>query len=322
MKGFAARRTAVALSVALALTSHGVAFAAPQATSSEDVARAKTLFDDGSRAMQSGRFAEAVTALRASLDASPRSATAFNLAVALRGTGDSLAAIALFDALLAGKYGALDASKEQGVTELRDATKRDLATLSILVRGAPSEVRIDGKDPTSLTEGMRVERRVNPGKHRVIVVATDRETADREVDLKPGATATLEIDLRAARDERPGHLTVACADTNATITIEGQGSGRGQLERDLPAGDYVVIAKNNSGERRARVAVPAGRRVQLTLDAPAQARSLLEKPLFWVITGTVVAGGVVTAIVVAKNSKRDPVTSPVWGVTTASLLRW
>ena len=280
------------------------------------VDQAKRLFDEATEALRVGRFADAVKALRASFDLVPRTATAFNLAVALRGTGDVLGALGLFDRLLSGELGALDAAKRAQVAELRAEVARDVAAVTITATGAEAvEVRLDGRI-LGVTRGEPITAKVNPGAHRIVASAPDRETAERALDVAPGASPTVALTLRPARDERPGHVVLGCADAGATLSIDGVGSARGQLERDLAPGEYQVRVRTRSGERKVRLVVPAGRTVKLLLDPPSS--SAAASPWLWVGVGVLVTGGVVGAVVATRPRKADPVTDPFWGVTSTA----
>src|SRR5262245_50540261 len=91
--------------------------------SAQDVDRetaAREAFDRAVAAMQEGRTREGVELFRRSLDLLPRTESAFNLAVALRGVGDHVAARATLDALAAGTYGTLGEEELHAVEGLRD----------------------------------------------------------------------------------------------------------------------------------------------------------------------------------------------------------
>jgi hypothetical protein len=287
------------------------------APSEAHLTRARELFDEAAASLQVGRFADAVKELRASLDLVPRTATAFNLAVALRGTGDALAALALFDKLAAGDYGELDPARREQVRALRAEVAAEIATLTIVANGADAiEIRVDGEIVASVKSGASTASRVNPGTHRVVASARDHETVDRAVDVLRGSSQTVELTLRPARDERPGHVILECADATATIAVEGKGAAIGRLERDLPPGEYTVLVSSSAGERKIRLAVPSGRTLKVVLDPPT--RSIVQRPWFWVVTGAVVAGGVTGAILATRPRDGAPVSDAFWKVTTVA----
>ena len=293
--------------------------AAPRAAAPApaDLARARELFDEAAEALRVGRFSDAVKALRASLDLAPRPATAFNLAVALRGTGDAVAALALFDKLASGELGALDPARREQLGELRAEVAAEIATLTVVASGADRiEIRLDGEVIAIIEPGASAVAKVSPGAHRIVASARDHETIDRAVDVAPGSSPTISLALSPARDERPGHVILECSDAGATITVEGKGTATGRLERDLPPGEYTVRVHSSAGERKVRLAVPSGRTIKLVLDPPTT--SLVQRPWFWVGAGVLVAGGVTGAILATRPRQGDAVTDAFWGITSTA----
>ncbi len=291
----------------------------PRAQASEaDLAKAKKLFDQALEAIHGGRFAEAEKELRASLDIAPRAATAFNLAIAQRGTGDAIDALALFDKLDDGAFGALDAAKREQLATLRTEVAADIATVTIHATGAGSiELRLDGEIIATVADGETTKHRLNPGAHRLVATAADHETFEKAVDVARGQTFSVDVALRPAADRRPGHVLLECSEKGATIVIDGHGSAIGHLERDLAPGEYTVRVRSSSDERTVRLAVPAGRTIKLELDPPS--KSIVQRPWFWIVTGVLVTGGAATAAVLAtRPHKTEPVSDKFWGVTTTS----
>jgi hypothetical protein len=288
------------------------------APSEAQLAQARELFEAAAASVQVGRFADAVKDLRASLGLVPRTGTAFNLAVALRGTGDALGALALFDKLAAGAYGDLDPARREQVARLKAEVAAEIATLTIVATGADAiELRLDGEVIGIAKPGAATAASVNPGAHRIVASARDHETVDRAVDVVRGSASTVSLALSPARDERPGHVILECADPTVTITVEGKGSASGRLERDLPPGEYTVVVHSTDGERKVRLAVPSGRTLKLVLDPPTK-KSIVQRPWFWVVSGVVVAGGVTGAILATRPRHADPVTDAFWGVTSTA----
>lgn len=267
--------------------------------------------------MQAGRFAEASQRLLASLELAPRAATAFNLAVALRGTGDVLAASVRFERLLAGEYGKLTASSRQQAERLLTETRAEVAVLTVRIRAQVpgAELRLDGV-PVTRTEDA-IELRVNPGARTLTYVAPDHESLDQKIVLARGEHRAVEVRPIASVDHREGILQLESSDRAATLRIEGHASGSSPLIRRLPPGSYRVSIKLGSNERTTQLSVPAGRTVRVVLDAP-KGRPLLASPWFWISVGAaVVAVGVTTTIVATQTVEREPRRAPVWGLVEA-----
>ncbi|MEM9188647.1 MAG: hypothetical protein AAGF12_05700 [Myxococcota bacterium] len=200
------------VSLVLAMAMPSLAWAQDQASeepaaqdqaSEEPSAQAEALFEEGTAALQEGRFAEAVERYTASLDLLPQLATAFNLAVALRGVGRTRAAVELFDELLDERYGAFDDAWRATAEELRRETVREIARLSITLEGAEAaQLRIDGVPAGELRAGAPLLRRVDAGTHVLAALASGRATEDVSVRVERGGEATVE--LRFTEEEGGG----------------------------------------------------------------------------------------------------------------------
>ena len=307
----------VALALAIALLPAIAARAddtPPPPASAADLARARALFEQATEALQAGRFAEAVKSLRTSMEIAPRASTAFNLAVALRGTGDAVAAEAMFARLLTAELGPVEPAKLEQVKQLSAEVTAEIATLRIVVSGAEdAELRLDGRLLRLDDGGRGALARVNPGTHHLVATAQDRETVDRVVEAGRGARLEVRIALLPQRDVRPGHVVLTCPDPQATITVDGGASAKGRLETDLPPGEHTVRVTRGTDERVVKLLVPAGRTVKLDLDAPRG--SILQRPWFWIGAGVLVAGGAVAVILATRSRERDPISDPTFGVT-------
>ena len=112
--------------------------------------------------MRSGRFADARDAFLRSLELNPRPSVAFNLAVAHSRTGEYVAAVVLFERLLAGDFGDLPGERRREAESLMVEAEASIATL--VVHLPPVEglnVRVDGRV-------YRENMRLDPGAHFII----------------------------------------------------------------------------------------------------------------------------------------------------------
>ena len=314
---------AVLLMIAL-LFSHAVAppdvAAQPR---SADTARARRLFEEAMTSMDDGAYDVAIERFEASLALAPRPATAFNLALALRGAGRIREATATLDALLAGAHGTLRDAQRGEAEQLRTEAATDLATLRVRVAGPPTlELRIDG-ERVEAQPGAWVEERLDPGEHVVTASAPDHATIEHPIALARRAWSELDLTLEPASDTRPGVLVLQSTDPSHLVEIVGIERATARLQRELPAGEYTVRITSGDGHRDSRIEVPAGRTVRLTLDPPVNARSIVEEPWLWISVGAVllVGGGVaIGAGVYASEQRQAPLADPIFG--TVETLTW
>lgn len=234
----------------------------------EDRARARASFSRGREALDAGRFDEAVGAFRASLEAWPRAATAWNLAVALRATGRKVESRATLRRIEAGELGRLEPSLAEALPRLQAELDEEIAVLTITARGPEDlQLRVDGE---LVREGPgQQEVELDPGTHRVTVTALEGTPIEREVELALGERAAIELVVRRALDERPGRLVLDSSDPSATLEVVGVRSGPPPLAVEVAPGTYTIVVVGGGGARsESTVTVPAGRRTRIRLDPP------------------------------------------------------
>lgn len=281
------------------------------------VERARELFVAGSAAMDQGRFELAIEHLETSLATAARPATAFNLAIALRGAGHPTQAVATLERLLAGAYGPLRDAQRTGAERLRSEAAADVARVRI--RLAPVEeveLRIDGLRVEGAAPGAWIEQGLDPGRHAITATAPARVPAERVVVLERGGRAELELDL--APELRPGTLAVIGTEADLQVEIVGIARGRGQVAAEIPPGEYVVRTTGGGGAHDTRIEVPSGRTVRLRVSG--RGGSVVDEPWFWIAVagGALALGGAAVGIAFAADPLlTEPVTDPVFGVTVA-----
>lgn len=288
----------------------------PATPSTEDVVQARARFGMGTLAMDEGRFELAIEHFEASLQLAARPATAFDLAIALRGAGHPTRAVVLLDALLAGTYGVLRGAQLAEVRALRDAAFADVAHVRIRIAVADEvELRMDGLRIEEITPGAWSEHTLDPGRHAITASARGRVTTERVVLLERGAHA--ELDLELAPELRPGTLDVIGQEPDLQVEIVGVARGRGQVTAEVPPGEYIVRAlSNGGGVNETHIEIPSNRTVRLRVSG--QSRQLTDDPWFWVtLTASAVAlGGAAVGIVFAIDPPLGtPFSDPVFGVT-------
>jgi hypothetical protein len=274
---------------------------------------ARALFQQANVALETGRFAEARDLLRRSIELTPNPASAFNLAIALRGTGETIAAVATFDRLLDGEYGQLSAAQRREAERLRHETRAEIAVLHISATGADEiELRVDGQRAGTASAAEVVEHRVDPGTRVVTASAPRRETAERRVDLPRGGSLRVAFELEPTADALVGTLVVEAVHPDDVLEIVGVGRGTDVLRRELEPGSYTVIADGPAGRRESTVDLEAGTTLRVRLE-PADT-GLLESPIFWLSAGLLVAAALTAGILLFTTREEDPIQDPVYGL--------
>jgi hypothetical protein len=285
--------------------------AVAQDTSQEQ--RARRLFKEAQTALNTGRFAEARDLLQRSLKHAPNAGSAFNLAVALRGTGQVLQAVGKLEKLLQGEYGPLKGPQRREAKVLLREIRAEVAVLHITATGAEEiDIRIDGEHVGTVAEGERIRHRVNPGPRLVTASAPDHHTAEARVELERGGSRQLSLELEPTAEARLGTLVVQAASPDDVLEIVGVARGTRRLEKQLDPGEYEVQASGPSGNRSTTVDLEAGEHIRLRLDSDSDA--LVRSPWLWTGVGLAVSGLAAGAAVLFTERAEDPVSDPTYGV--------
>lgn len=268
------------------------------ARASQDDARAD--FERATEALRTGDFPEARDLLRRVLEREPSTAAAFNLAVALRGTGQSVEAVEVLDALLDGRYGTLEANRRRSARSLRHQIEEDVARIRVRVRGAPEvDVRVDGERGATMNDGGTFERRVNAGNHVITAHARGYATVERQVEVPQGGEAELELTMQAAESVARGMLDVRAGDA-LEVEVVGVGRDADHVRAQLPVGQYTVRFIAPDGHRESRVAVLPG--TEVSLSAESMDRPVRRNPWLWVgVIGALAVGAAVAAGVLLRD---------------------
>lgn len=290
--------------------------AAPaRAQDAADRRRARQLFEQADGALSGGRFAEARDLLRRSLALYPHTATAFNLAVALRGTGEIRAAVQTFDQLLSGSHGELDAEQRAQAETLREETAAEVGVVRITTSGAPRvEIRVDGVRVGEIDDGGSLEWRCDPGPRVVTASAERHETEERRLEVERGRTHEVAMELHLTAEAARGTIVLEATEADHRLAIVGVAEGRGLLRRQVDPGTYRVVVESEEGRRESEVTVDGGETLRVHLDV-AGADDVAASPWLWTGVGLAVVGLVVGAIVLFVPVQQQPIEDDVWGVT-------
>ncbi len=270
----------------------------------DDQNEARSLFVDGNRAMDEGRFGEARDFFRRSLELHTSIATAFNLAVSLERTGELVSSVELLSDLIAGEFGTLSPAQRTEAVDFRDRTEPDIGVAQFAITGPPSaEARLDGELLGTVQRGRFLETEVDPGEHVIVITARGVQPVERRFVMERGETLELTIPIDASE---LGTLVVE-SEADAVINVVGAGEARGEFRRTLPAGDYQVQL---DGVDQEVAEVRAGQTVRLVLGRRSSRRTGLIIALSAVVLA---AAAGTTAYFLLRDRQADPSSDPLYG---------
>ncbi len=302
------RLRAHVLVVAIVLSASGQVWAQGQG---DDARRA---FQQGVQLLEDARYAEAVSSLERSLAIREVPPVLYNLALAYRGTGAYLRAIATFERFLAvaAPNEPLRADASTIITALRAA----IARLQLRVRGTASEVRLDDRVIAQGDVETTVE--LDPGRHVVEARREGFRPVVQAVTLAPGGSETLQ--LNAAEAPLPANLQIVVNVETATIELDGRVRGHGRFEGEVSPGPHPLVVSasgHNTDRRELDVAPGANERVMVTL---APRSSVLTRWWFWTGAAVLVTGLTVGGVLLFSGTEA-PVQG-TWGTAYGAVTSW
>ena len=233
---------------------------APPLSAAGDAKRerdARVLFERAVKSLREGQFAEARDLLNQSLVLEERPATAFNLGVAYRGTGESMRAIDVLRDLVAERYGKLEPAQRHEVSALIRAIETEVANVEISAQGADKiQIRIDGRHVGDLASGESRTFRADGGERLVSASATDHITVEKRLRLPRGKRVRVAFTLRPTQEARVGRIVLIAPNPRDLLEIRGYPPANGRLERDVPPGRYTVRLAGEHGTREATLTRP------------------------------------------------------------------
>lgn len=294
---------AAALSLALLAPAMSYAQAAPT--------DARAHFEAGVAASNAGRWQDALREFEQARAIQATAPVLYNLGLAQRAVGRIRDARATFRALIEEHGPRLSADRRteiQGYVTEADAT---LGRLELTVSPAEATVTVDGAPTTARS----IE--LDPGRHEVVIEAPGYRRQRREIELRRGASAL--VDLRLEREEVRRRLVVDVDPVSATVRIDGRPSGRGSAEAQLAPGPHelVVEAAGYRSYQRSVAIEDADVRLRVTLDRQRDPGGI--SPLVWLgvgLGGAAVVAGAIALGVVLGTTREEPYRGS-WGVTQA-----
>lgn len=311
------RRAPLAL---LALALLGGVARAETTPSAEDTAKARSLFDAGARAYDSGQFDAAIQAFEQAYAITPREGLLFSLAQAhrkqhavSRDPRNLAAAVDNYRKYLARvKEGARRKDAAEALEQLepllssagaaaasQPARRATIVQISSNTSGAM--VSIDGEAPAPAP----LTREVAPGVHKVKLSAPGFHDEEQSVEALAGRFLPFTYPLR----EKPARLEVSGPD-GAEVSVDGRFVGEIPFTSpvELPAGRHFVTVGDN-GHRTSGTELVLGRGESRRLDVELYATG--QRTAAWVtlISGVTIlaAGGAFGAIALAREGDAQDV---------------
>jgi hypothetical protein len=199
-----------------------------QENDADDTEAARQLFTEAVSALDQEEWERAAELLEQVLELRHTPQIAYNLSTALMHTGDLARAAEIVEQILADPAASERVRRAATARQRRLASRVPLLTLHLEEGVDPGQVTLDGR-PLSATD-IDVERRVNPGDHRIEVTLESRgvlaqnislaEGEQREMTVSPlvwaesseSATATVGVDAdgtNSGNDGRGGRKSIA-----------------------------------------------------------------------------------------------------------------
>lgn len=206
---------------------------APKPVAAQDAThRAQNLFERALQALSEGRAAEGRDLLRRSLEILPTVPTRYNLALALRRTGEPTRSLDILEVLSEGELG--DEDRQRVEMQLQEV-RAEVGHVIVTIRGArEAELEVDGQSEGAVNARQPREILVDPGEH--VIVARGETSAREEIEVDRGARMEITLTLPpptpagAAVDDSPnlwwlwtgiGVLVAAGAITTVLLLTSG-----------------------------------------------------------------------------------------------------
>lgn len=256
------------------------------------------LKSQGDAAIETGRFVDALDAYSKALSIEPTAALHYNRGRALQGLGRNAEALDEFEIFT-----------QTASDELRGAVS-NLDEMVVEVRRRIAEVRVDCAIPGATLHvldkvfdlPLRQPLRFDPASIDFEVVAPDHEAWRQRVTLSGGQERTIVPQLKRTDPRSLLHITANSPD--ARIELDGVAVGTAPLEVRVSEGEHRIrIAHPDYHPAERHIVLRPHERRSLSVTLEHQPR-WYQRWWFWTGVGTVVATGVVVAVV--ASTERSP----------------
>ncbi len=149
--------------------------------------------------------------------------------------------------------------EEKALNQVHFTLSPRSSTLQIATDPEGAEVYVDGQ----LQGEGPITADVEPGRHKVRVVADGYQETTRRVSIEPDERDRVNITL----NRRMGTLVVKTTPESASIQIDGERAGASPVEKDMPTGEHQIRATAEGYDSvRRTVDLEAGERRDVSLS--------------------------------------------------------
>lgn len=286
------------LAGALVLSAAGPAMAQTQTA---PLTEARTLFEQGMRLVEAERWGEALEFFRRSRALAERPSTVFNTGSVLVRLGQMAEAIETLEAFLRVSDNAANAAERAEAQRLLGEARLAQGRLALALNVADAEVFVDA----GLVAGGGDRRALllDPGAHRLRVVAAGHAEQSLSVSVLPGQAQSIAVTLQAL----PTRLLLTLAPARAQVALDGVERGAGRTFEVTPGAHALGLRATGYLPIERAVNVALGQSLSLDLAlARRPATGITASPWFWTVLGVAVVGAAVAVTVAVMPTQLDP----------------
>lgn len=245
----------IALSLAVFATQSSLLPTLARADDSAARTEARERFDRGLRLFNQQDNDGALAEFERAYELAPHPLVLYNIGLVYAAMGRPVAAVEIFDKLLAAPEG-LDAGRVAKVKGERDQQAQRIGEIAITSSVAGARVEIDGLEAGKLP--LSAPLRVSSGVHIVALVATGYAPARKQVVVPGKARVEVSFELLPVEGQ-PAHLTLETRVLDGQVLVDGAPVGTTPLSASLALapGEHTIEIRR-PGYRSAKQTVSLG----------------------------------------------------------------
>ena len=255
---------------------------------------AQSLKNQGDTLFRAREFASAIDAYQKSYATYPDARVLYNEARSLQALGrysESLGRLNHFARVATSEIKA----EVPGLPALQADLRSRVAEVVIRINQPDAQVTFHNQPLTVTAEPILVDA----GEGLLRVAKEGFFAYERQVTLRGGGSASFDVTLGSI--ERHAQVSIKSRIAGSAISIDGQALAQAPTEALLLPGTHRVVAhREGYSDASTQVILVAGQHRELELN-PLEQHPLLGQWWFWAGAAVVLAGGVTTAIVIARH---------------------